>query len=1015
MKWALGWGAFACLAVALSGQQQSKPPKPPTQRPPGASPASQIPPHTPPVTAPATVTALPAYEGQNVATVQIAGWPGLDPAPLLAGLPQKAGAPFVRRSVDQSIAKLKADLAHVASPQGSPLKDVQLQVNPEAQGLEVLFVLEPAEYFSIYQFPGALRFSYTRLLEAAGYQSEAPYTPDDVAAGTTGLIRYFQQVGYFQAQVKPELVTDSKHGLVTVRYHVTMGPRAKFGTVTLAGATPEESQHLQSVLTSVMARLRRSAVIPGKAYSYRELQNATKYLQSALNSQEHLAAQVRLGRARYSPATNRADITFDVNPGPLVTLKVNGLHLWPWNRKGLLPVLQESRVDEELIQEGQTSLQNYLSSNGYFDAKVTTQVTAPPNGPETIVYNVVKGPRHDVEKVAFTGNRFFEDSDLLPQVKIQPEGFFFFSHGAYSQDLLRTSVTNIESLYQASGYSGVKVTPVVTHPGGNVAVEFKVQEGTQDYVNSLQFVGNTLPTAELAPNGLMVGPGTPFAQSLLNKDRAQILAQYLSRGYLNATLRATAQRTPGQPHLVNVVYAITEGPRVRTASIVTEGRVITQQRLIDRNTKQIQAEQPLTENDMLAAESQLYAPGVFDWTEVGPRRPITTQTEEDVLVKVHEARRNTLIYGFGFDLTNRGGSIPSGTVALPGLPVVGLPSSFKTSQATFYGPSANIEYTRLNLGGKAETLSVGAFAGRLDQHGSITFSDPDLLWSNYSSNLQLSAEQDSQNPIFSSREARLSYQLERPLNADKTTNLFLRYQFSETGLSRVLIPALVPTRDLHIRLSTLSATIIRDSRDNPLDAHKGILESFETDFNPQALGSSVNFSKMVTQVAYYHKIPGQIIWANSVRLGFDHAFGNSFVPLSQEFFTGGGSTLRGFPLDGAGPQKTIPACGDPNNPSTCSLIQVPVGGDALFILNSELRIPTPKIYSGLGVALFYDGGNVFNHLGFSNLGASYTNSVGIGLRYSTPVGPIRIDLGHNLNPLPGVKGTQIFITLGQAF
>src|SRR5437899_3518263 len=180
----------------------------------------------------------------------------------------------------------------------------------------------------------------------------------------------------------------------------------------------------------------------------------------------------------------------------------------------------------------------------------------------------------------------------------------------------------------------------------------------------------------------------------------------------------------------------------------------------------------------------------------------------------------------------------------------------------------------------------------------------------------------------------------------------------------------------------------------PLDAHKGIYESFELAFNPIWLGSNVNFAKLLAQTAYYKKIPAGIIWANSVRIGLEQAIGDSHVPISEKFFSGGGSTLRGFPLNGAGPQQTVPACGNPADPSTCSLIRVPIGGNELLIINSELRIPVP-LKKGLGVAAFYDGGNVFQRIGFHDLGASYTNTVGLGLRYATPVGPVRIDVGHN--------------------
>ncbi|MGH9393780.1 MAG: POTRA domain-containing protein, partial [Terriglobales bacterium] len=383
-------------------------------------------------------------------------------------------------------------------------------------------------------------------------------------------------------------------------------------------------------------------------------------------------------------------------PGPVVKLAIAGTHVWPWTRRSLVPIYGESRVDPELIQEGQENLANHFASNGYFNAVVTATVTstsangqasersssisaataglpaAPPPPPaappvsQTITYTVQKGPRHDVEQIAFAGNQFFSREDLLPQVALQPEGLF--SHGSFSQQLLRASVDNITSLYQASGYSSVQVTPAVTQPGGNLAVKFQIVEGPQDFVSELRFQGNTLDPALLAPQGLMLGPGTPYAQNLINEDRARVLAYYLAHGYLNATFRATAERQPSQPHQVAVVYQINEGPRVRTAAILTAGRQKTRQRLIDLQTNNLKPDTSLTATDMLTAESRLYAPGIFDWAEVGPRRPITSQSEADVVVKVHEARPNALVYGFGFDLTNRGGSIPSGTVALPGLP-----------------------------------------------------------------------------------------------------------------------------------------------------------------------------------------------------------------------------------------------------------------------------------------------------------------------------------------------------------
>jgi outer membrane protein assembly factor BamA len=182
---------------------------------------------------------------------------------------------------------------------------------------------------------------------------------------------------------------------------------------------------------------------------------------------------------------------------------------------------------------------------------------------------------------------------------------------------------------------------------------------------------------------------------------------------------------------------------------------------------------------------------------------------------------------------------------------------------------------------------------------------------------------------------------------------------------------------------------------------------------PELLGSNASFAKAFGQYAVYRPFHG-MVWANSVRLGLAKAFSGSFVPTSQSFFSGGGTTLRGFPLNGAGPQRAVQFCGNLATHTNCAFISVPVGGNQLFVLNSELRFPL-RFLENLGGVVFYDGGNIDRSINFNEFLNNYTSTLGIGLRYHTPVGPLRLDLGHNLNPTPGVGSTQYFITLGQAF
>jgi outer membrane protein insertion porin family len=956
------------------------------------TPSSNVPASTPPQ----VKQVVPSYEGQNVASLEIAGRPGIHLEDVQSLVVQREGEPFSQQKIDQTIADLKGT---------GKFKDVQLQVLPDVHGVRILLVLQPGMYFGIYDFPGALRaFSYTRLLQVVTYPPEGPYSDADITRASEALLKFFRQNGYFQAHVNPEAVSDPKHGIVNVIFYTQLGKRAKFGDVTLEGADAQQTKLLQSKLKSHMARLRGSAVRKGKTYKLGTLNSASQYLERTLQSKGFLGARVKLVGAAYDAGTNRADITFNVQSGAPIHVKVAGAHLWPWTRRKLIPVYQGLGVDKELIQEGKANLVSHFQSKGHFntDVKVATQQQG--KG-ESITYTITKGPRHKVKGVSIAGNATLSDAELSKYVGVKKARFL--SHGKYSEQLVAKSADNIEAAYKAAGFSTASVAPQVRSEGGDIIVTFNVKEGPRDTVASLTINGATVPLSQLAPHGLKVVEGSPYSQVLVDSDRTQITARYLQLGFVNATFRATAAPvSKSDKHHVAVTYEIYEGPQVIISDVYTLGRQVTKQSFID-HVAPLGADEPMNQEKLYTAASELYTPGVFDWAEVDPRRHITTQDREDVVVKVHESKRNTLTYGFGFEVINRGGSLPGGTVAVPGLPPFALSSDFKTSEETFWGPRGTIQYTRRNLRGMGETFNVSALAGRLDQRASVSYLDPSFLGTSWGSSLAVSGEHNEENPIFSNALLDAGYQFSKPLNARKTENVIFRYYYRDSDVTHLLIPELVPPEDRHVRLSGLSAAYTRDTRDSFSDAHRGIYHSYEISINPQAIGSSVSFARFLGQTAHYKQLPNSIVWANSVRLGLEAAFAGSHVPVTEKFFSGGGSTLRGFPLSGAGPQHVISACGT----TGCFPVTVPVGGDQLFIVNSEFRIPVP-LKKGLGVVGFYDGGNVFADIGFKG---QYTNTLGAGLRYATPVGPIRIDVGHNLNAPPGIKSTQVFITLGQAF
>ena len=961
-------------------------------------------------------TTYEGFEGRKVSKVDIAASPVMNVDVFRPLLKQKEGDPFSMAAIRDSVAALqKTNL----------FSQVQVKVEPEQTGVHVVFLLQPAFYVGMITFPGAKSFSYTRMLQSVNIPEQTPFVEDLVRNGQGALLQLFKNSGFFEARVDPETQRDEKHLIVNLIYHCTLGPRAKIGELTFQGASPKQAAELRDSLTSFWSKVKGSSLRPGQPYTQSRITKSLDNVRQRLAKSGHLTAVVRMAPSAYDATKHRAHVTFEVQPGPLVSVRVNGAHVWKRTLKKLIPIYDENLVDPELVDEGGRNLVSYFQSKSYFDAKVNSHLDRDANAIR-VVYDVHKGSKHRVAEVHFEGNHYFSDDELQAHIPIQ-KAHFLFVRGKISNDLVRKSVASITNFYRNDGFAKVKVEPQVRDHEPQIDMTFRIQEGDQDRVNTLQVVdaGNAAiqPVQE---HPLHLAPGKPFSRKLLDDDRSQVLAGYMDIGYLNAHFDASATPEPGAPHLMNVVYKIDPGPLARVGEVALLGAEHTRADFIRNVTSpNVKQGKPLSEGKLLSSESDLYNLGIFDWATISPLRPIEGQEYEEVLVKVHESKRNTMDIGGGFEVIPRSGNVPVGAVALPGLPPVSLGSKFKTSQKSFFGPRFSFDYSRRDLRGRAETASIGLLYSRLDQRITGTYSDPRLHSSMWASLFSVSAERTTENPIYTAQLGQVSWQIEKALDAKRTKTLRARYSFQRTNLSNITIPDLVLPQDQRVRLSTFSVEYVRDTRDQPLDAHHGMYQTVSFGVTPTALGSSSNFTRFLGQNAFYLPMRPWLVWANNFRLGLVTPFSDSYVPLSERLFSGGADSLRGFPINGAGPQRPVAVCSDPADPSTCSIISVPIGGHMLAIVNSEARFPIPDVVistlslsllkTGLGGVVFYDGGNVYSNANFHQFVSNYTNSVGFGFRFHTPVGPVRFDIGHNLNAPPGVKATQYFVTLGQAF
>jgi outer membrane protein insertion porin family len=951
------------------------------------------------------------FEGRTVADVDISASPRMNLDTIRPLIRQKAGQPFSSAAIQQSVTALQAT---------KRFTEIQVSIGFTSKGLEVLFVLQPTSYVGMLFFPGADRsIPYVELMQAANIPEQTPYYAALLRQGKEALLAFLHKQGYFAATVEPEIEREDAYRIVNIVFRTDLKARAKIGSVEMQGLSAQQASQALQGLRSFWSTLRGRSLKRGERYSPPRLQKATNYIVTSLQKRHRLAAVVRNISTNYNSDTNRANVTFQVSPGPVVYVKLHGAHVSQKTLLSQVPIEQEDTVNRFIARQGEQNLLNYFQEQGYPHASVNFEYQQKPSG-VTIIYDARLGARYSVKEPQFEGNRHYDEDRLEAAVAVKEThsilGFRIIG-GKFSQALVNQSVSSLKALYQRAGYESVSVMPKVTEKGKGIHVAFTIVEGPQDRVGTFRIEGNrTQPLNVLSDHKpLNLQPGKPYSPHLLNQDRNRIVASYLNLGYLDAKFSSKVTPSTADPHVMNVIYIIHEGLQGHISNVVTVGAKTTKPGFMQAVIRpEVSAGKPLSQGGFLTAESDLYNLDVFDWASVRPLEPIINPSGNELVVRVHQSKRYTMDIGGGIEIIPRSANIPVGEVALPVLPVIGLGSKYTVTQKSFFGPRGSFALARHDIFGRAETATVSTVLSRLDQSGEFTYSDPRLLSADWGSLFGVSAERSTENPIYTDVVEQASYQAEKAFKGTKPRNLIFRYSFQKVDLSNIIIPDLVLPQDQHVRLSTVSAEYLRDTRDNPLDARHGMYQTFNVGITPTAFGSSANFIRLLGQNSFYVPVARWLTWASRISAGFAIPFADSRVPLSERFFSGGPDTLRGFPIDGAGPQRPVQVCSVPSNPSTCTIISVPVGGDMLFIFNTEARFPVGLLH-GLGGALFYDGGNVYNNINLHQLASDYTNTIGAGLRYRTPVGPVRFDVGYRLTPIPGVQALQYFVTVGQSF
>ncbi len=1026
----------------------------------------------------------PAAEKPTVVAIRIVKEDGQVLSESPSGITVETGKPVDREKIAESLRALyrTGDYA-----------DLRSVLTPVSGGVRLDFVARENLFFNQVRIEGLIAppsdASAAAAMQLALGQT---YRQVVVKEALERLRETLREEGLYQAEVTAEALPHPETHQMDIVAHVKPGPRARVGVIQLKNNTEYRD-------AEILTRLKMKT---GSEITSARLQRGTDRIRKFLVKKGHLSARAAVRRGDYDATKHTVPLDLDVAEGPRVQLTVSGAKFSRGELKKLIPIYQEGAVDADLLEEGKKNLRERLEREGYFDAEVdyktdTREVKPERNGrrgmEEVITYTVERGARHKLVGIEITGNKYF-DTELLKS-RLQIFGGAFGSPGRFSRRLVESDAQSMRSLYQANGFLDAKAEQQVedNYKGkkGDVFIRFQVQEGRQTRVASLSTEGIHAFKEEELMGVIGSTPGQPYSDFGVTTDRDNILALYFNEGFPEASFTATAEPVPAEPpgqkadaamnsassqengkkkeekekeakpaieqaDAVRLMYHIQEGPQTRVGRILISGYEHTRPGVIRREVH-IKVGEPLREGDVVESQRRLYNLGIFNRVTIEPQNPNGTDPEKDIDVLVEEARRYTLAYGGGFEVQR--------------LASTTNPTGGQIEAA----PRGILEVSKLNLTGRADTLSFKLRGSTLQGRALLGYSAPNTFGDSHLS-FQATAFAEKTRDINTFTQERYEGSVQLTDQVTPLTTVLYRYAFRQVRVSNLkILSQEVPLFNQPTLVSQFSMTWFRDSRDNPADASKGSFNSADFGDADTYFGSSASFLRFFFQNATYHPIKRRFSFARSIRFGILEPYRDTVslsfpapttpplptvIPLPERFFAGGGTSLRGFALNQAGPRDAVTG--------------FPVGGQAMLVLNQEFRFPMrlPFIGTSLGGAFFYDGGNVYSRLtrisfrtmlpsptfalqnpaqppSSTNLSVCVTNcsnelnyfahTVGLGVRYKTPVGPIRIDFGYQLNrpsfviPIPcpsnatncqvgslgqqgaRLSGFQIFFNLGSTF
>jgi outer membrane protein assembly complex protein YaeT len=964
---------------------------------------------------------LTQWEGLPVRRIAFEGVSTARLASLAGHLAQAEGAPLKRESLRRSLQQLFST---------GLFETIGVEGEREQDGVTLVFRGTPRTFIGTVSVTGTKGPTLnTQLERASQLEAGARFTPTKLNQALVQMRAMLAQNGFHEPVITQTLTAHPEEQLVDIAFHVTSGPQARVGTVEVTGDAGMSANDFR----------RHTHLKAGARVNHETGSRALTSVLKVYQGKQRLETEVKLESQPYAPETQRTNFHFSANQGPIVKVLVEGATISPDRLKRIIPIFEEGSVDDDLLNEGNRRLRDYYQRLGYFDVKVDHEQKPATAEEVTILYHVQLGARRRVQRVSVAGNHYFDAATLKEPLSVHAADSLD-RHGAYSQALVTADINALQAIYQSNGFSAVKITPDAntgTAKAGKtapLAVVYHIEEGEQLRVGTMRLEGNVhIDAAKLTPQ-LNTAPGQPLSPQNLAADRDTLLTDYMSRGFDQVRVEVIQKTEPADAGKVDVTFHITEGRQIFVRKVLVSGLHYTRPDTVAKAIT-LHPGDPLDETALTETQRNLYDLALFNEVNTAVENPAGGEAYKTILLQMSEARRWVLTYGGGFEAQtgnpqrNCAGVLASGAKCDP-------------HGKSGIGYRVLIDITRNNLFGREQSVSLLGNYGFLEQKVDLIFQNPHFE-GNRNFGLTLSGgyanSVDVSTYVASKLEGsvRWTEHFNTPGSRISMANSLL-YEFNFRRVkvedaSLQVYPGEIKELSTAVRVAGPALTWIRDTRDSPLDAHRGTYTSFQDFLSGKFFGAEANFNRLdLSSSSYYGFNKNRIVLARNTRYGQERVLGlnrDELIPLPERLYAGGATSLRGFGQNSAGPR----------DPET----GYPIGGAGALINSTELRLPPPTlpwVGNTVSLVLFHDMGNIFTNAEdawqsalrirqplrdnckilipasdknetpvptgpSTSTGVQgqcsfnyFTHTPGVGLRYHTPVGPIRLDFSYNLNP-----------------